>query len=102
MFSKLCTEAMSANLPLPQDVNAGHAKDKFVINGFSNWSQGKREFKNHKKSPLHWDAVTGLNQLESGVKVINSHFKQKLNQMKEARVALEKFFNMALLLGMCF
>lgn len=99
VFCDLCCEAVEAKLLLPTDSHAILAKDAFVVNGYSNWSQGNRAFKNHEKSGFHKAAFDGLNQRKFGVRITKSMSEQQLKQMQAARIALDKIFDTALFIG---
>lgn len=62
----------------------------FVENGFDNYVNGVKRFKNHEKSNLHKNACTKMLLVNKGTDVSQQLSKSKEREMKDARTALVK------------
>ncbi|VEN39225.1 unnamed protein product [Callosobruchus maculatus] len=95
----ICTEAVTANLPLPADPGSQQTKEAFVSIGFSQWNHAHDTFKNHEKSKFHFASVQALHSMKKTKPVIQQLSDGKLKEMKEARIALRKIFESIIFLS---
>ncbi|KYM96912.1 Zinc finger MYM-type protein 1 [Cyphomyrmex costatus] len=90
---KTCIEATEKNVTLPTDYRSAPSKEAFVVNGYNNWTNAVRGFKNHESSNFHQSAILGLSNKKTIVESLSS---AKLKEMQEARIALQKIFTTVL------
>ncbi|XP_065647030.1 zinc finger MYM-type protein 1-like isoform X1 [Hydra vulgaris] len=86
-------------LPLPTESREKKSALGFVINGFNNWKKAHEKFRRHEASHFHRAANEMILTSTSDSTVSSKHSTQHLQDMKDARKALDHIFSSLIFLG---
>ncbi|XP_065665466.1 zinc finger MYM-type protein 1-like [Hydra vulgaris] len=98
-FCSSCVKATNMKLPLPTESSEKKSALGFVINGFNNWKKAHEKFRRHEASHFHRAANEMILTSTSDSTVSSKLSTQHLQDMKDARKALDHIFSSWIFLG---